>query len=111
MCWLTAESTPALISIEGEGVTTTTVGIAFSDNWDLEKLQLAEVDLLAKCEIFQLGIALCADLPGTPHMNRDQFRGPHGQIKISVRQFFDQVSAQAVAQLGVQGKNAKMNKM
>ena len=64
------------------------MGIAFSDNWDLEKLQLAEVDLLAKCEIFQLGIALCTDFPGHSRTNRGQFCGHHGHIKTSYRSHF-----------------------
>ena len=54
---------------------------------------------------------LCADLPDTPHMNRGQFRGSHGPFKTFVRQNFDQVSAQAVTKLGVQGKNAKVLKI
>ena len=44
---------------------------------------------------------LCAEVPATPHMNRGQFRGPHGQIKTSVRQNFDRASDQAVTELGV----------
>ena len=62
------------------------------------------------CKIFQFEMELCAD-PDTPHMNRVLIRGPHGAIKTSVRQNFDQVSAQAVTKLGVQGKNAKLYKM
>ena len=61
-------------------------------------------------KIFQFEMQLCADLPDTPHMNRGQFRGPHGQIKTSVRQIFDHVSAQAVTKLGVQGKKSKIGK-
>ena len=68
-------------------------------------------DFLAKCEIFQLGIELCADLPDPPHMNKDQFCGPNGQIKTSVRQYFDQVSAHAVTKLEVHSKNPKMEEM
>ena len=46
--------------------------------------------------VFQFEMELCADLPDPPHMNRVLIRGLHGPFKIFVRQFFDQVSAQAV---------------
>ena len=54
---------------------------------------------------------LCADLPDTPHMNRGQFRGPHGPFKTFVRQNFDHASDWAVTKLGVQGKNPKVVKI
>ena len=53
---------------------------------------------------------LCADLPDPTHMNRGQFRGSHRPIKTFVRHNFDQVSAQAVTKLGVQGKIQKLSK-
>ena len=60
---------------------------------------------------FEMELYFCADLRDTPHMNRGQFGGSHVPFKTFVRQIFDQVSAQTVTKLGVQGKNAKINKM
>ena len=59
----------------------------------------------------QLGFELCTNFPGTSHMNRGHLHGSHGPIKSFVRRIFDQASDQAVAKLGVRGKNAKVLKI